>query len=254
MKLPLFALSFLLLGTVANASTISWSSGKISSSSDIVSAGDTVFAFTFGDSSFASTVNINGVEFQNAGISSATSDAKFTYLANGNKFNIKRVGDGAINIVNDSSNTMDNGLLTGDYRTLLQSGITTTGADSVTYGFNFTGLLAGHTYVCQIWTNQAHENYGEDLITFSNGSDEADTGSIDVFRGNKDANLLGSWVTATFVADASTQSINMTGGSWMKINAVQLRSLGDIPVIPEPSTATLGLIALTALGMRRKRA
>lgn len=258
MKATLSVLSFLFLSAITHAATISWNSGQITSASDVVNSGETVFAFTCGKINadeakpdHAPAVTVNGIKFENASAGGSYISSKtFTYSESGAKWTLR--GEAQFQNANNGA-SMDGGFLPeGDYKTLLQTGFTASNKTGV-LSFDLIGLMTGHTYVCQIWISQANETYGSKPITFVNGSDSTDTGSISASRGGSDTKELGDWVTATFVADESgTQTISTSGNiDYMKINAVQLRDLG---MIPESSTATLGLIALAALGMRRKRA
>ena len=63
---------------------------------------------------------------------------------------------------------------------------------------------------------------------------------------------LGSYVTGTFTANATSQQVTYFGSEVGVVNAAQLRRV-SAPPIPEPGTALFGLALLGATGCTRRR-
>jgi hypothetical protein len=62
----------------------------------------------------------------------------------------------------------------------------------------------------------------------------------------------GDWVVGSFVADAATQTFNITGANDPGLSAIVVRDMGA-GAVPEPSTALLSLAGLLGLALRRRR-
>lgn len=73
---------------------------------------------------------------------------------------------------------------------------------------------------------------------------------------NSDANARWDWLGANDIGDGVSQTLDPPGNDWILVQDDRAFQLTD-SVIPEPITATLGLVGLGALGLaigRRRRA
>ena len=101
-----------------------------------------------------------------------------------------------------------------------------------------TGLTIGDTYEVQIFSNDARAGSDTGLITrLDNGA--GGTG-IDLELSNApDGGSAGDFGLGTFVADASTQSFELSGFlngnpnvGRVQVNAIQLRNVGPVVLLP----------------------
>jgi hypothetical protein len=130
--------------------------------------------------------------------------------------------------------------LSAGYQSILYGTIFGTNTPAPTVTIN--NLVAGDDYTVRFWVYDGVD-YAQNLTITSNGvsSNPASEGS--------NAGDLGSYLTATFVADSSTQSFSFTNSDNYNpgINALEV-----LQSVPEPSTVALmaagaGLIGLAAV-------
>lgn len=230
---------------VASAAPVAWGTPQtIADDSDVSGLGSLVYAYNLGPSpSVSSTVSIAGVAFQPFPIINFPATNSFTF---GNVTFSEFPGLAFGYDVSNSSGSY--GALSPAYRALLNGGGGAGYPDTVTLSLG--GLSAGQQYLFQWWASNAAN------IAFVSTVTGSATNSVTL-----DSNLsnapggLGQFVTGTFTADGTTQSIDFTGAATSPlINAFQLRVIA----VPEPTTSWLAL-AGTACGgfsmwQRRKRA
>jgi hypothetical protein len=207
--------------SVVRAAPIAWvGSGRVSSNADVDTVGTLAGALQVGS---ATQRVVNGVTFVRDDVAAASIAAgSITYAFNfNNAFGPFYSGD------------------TGDteYNAALTSGrYTDPGAGTVTMG----ALIVGQQYRVQIWnvdTRSAPLNNRD--RTYTNGT------SV-VLNTGGDAGKP-QWAIGTFVADATTETITMSGnGSYgAQLNLIQTRA------VPEPASA--GLLALAGLSLLARR-
>ena len=201
--------------TIAQAATITWDAPASASgdgSTDVITAGTSVYAYQYG--TLTSDLTINGVTFQSTTDTTADSFASTS--------NASQQGD--IGVIAGT---------TGDYESLLRQNIWNAASVGT---WTLSGLTDGNDYTVQFWV--ADTRYGAaQASTFSDGTNVSDPLLIST----------GQYVTGTFTADATTQAITIAGDG--VFNAMQLRTTA---VPEPSSTALLGLGGLALILRRRK--
>ncbi len=132
-----------------------------------------------------------------------------------------------------------------DYNNLLRAAVFNWNTDPIVVGWN--GMTVGHTYLLQVWVNDARSI--DRTVTITGGANTSLTLQIAPVPTGP-----GQYIIGEFIADGSgAQTITLTpGGNYgTQINLLQVR---DITSVPEPSTlAVLGFGAgALFLGFRRK--
>lgn len=244
----------------ANAATvITWDKGRITDDTDVSTFGSLLKAYSLASST---ETTVNGTTFTGITGSSTSGSSGDGYLswqrvsgganfAPGNALGyLGRELDGSSKPTGNLTHA--EGLST-NYEDLLIMGLSASGANagnSTLIEFTFNNLTVGNTYLIQFWTNNSRENLASatDLV-FANAGNSSN--SISASRNQDKAyGSTGHWVTGTFTAEDTSMKINVTGNQWMNVNAVQIRELAPIP---EPTTATLAIVASMGLIARRRR-
>jgi hypothetical protein len=106
-------------------------------------------------------------------------------------------------------------------------------------------LTINQEYLVQYWVADYRPYPNDRTLTLTGG---ANTSGVLKYLDSDNSNggIQGSYVIGTFVANATSQDININSNQSTQMNAVQLRA------IPEPSAALLGGLGLLAL-LRRRR-
>jgi hypothetical protein len=229
------------------AALITWGPATtISGASDVSTAGTTYQAINFGPTG-TPPVTVNGVTFQpltvnNSLLVSSTTNGTVTLTETTGPiggFNGGGSGVGAFAAMSDAN-----------YRTLLTSEIQSIAI--VSLQLTTSGLTVGNTYQVQVWSNYSSAPVTNKVqITGGPTLDNNDTNAT---------GGLGQFAIGTFVADNSSQMIEMNGvngtdlfNDFFSPYSVPVINAFQIAVIPEP--ATLGLVAFGATGLllRRRR-
>ena len=229
--------TFLLSLSAAQGATITWGPAiTISGDSDVSMNGDSVFAFSLGNS--GSTDVVNGTSF--VGINVASEGAGFSDA----NLTVSDLGsNGTTTYAGNAGNALS--ALSANYRDILQSGsFVGGGLDSFTITLN--DLVVGDAYEVQFWVNDARNRPDQETVPRSTTIVGPDIlVDYNVAGNNTDAGV-GQFAIGTFTADAISQDFVLLSGAH-QLNAIQLRA------IPEPSSAIL--VALGGLGLisRRRR-
>lgn len=211
-----------LVGSPARAANITWAAPtRITANSDVINNMGTLFgAANLGNG--ISAITVNGVTFNpfstNYTASSFTS-GNFMLSAGG--------------FINGGSTFGAPGspfsALSTPYQRLLQSASYLSSTGPLTLQIN--GLTVGQAYLVQFWVNDAHEIQSLSSETISSGNS---TSLQYTTPGSPDGGT-GQFVTGTFTANATSQSISFAGsgspiaGPETILNAFQIRA------VPEPS-------------------
>jgi hypothetical protein len=214
----LAALALMLGGVgLADAGPITWSSAtNISGDSDVKTDGTAHGALTEGPPG-VTDITVNGVSFT-----------------------ASPVGNGS-NSLGSSSSPFSG--LSSSYQELLSTG------SPADLGVVAIDLIIGHRYLIEFWSNDSNTaNTLTTTLTDSLGH------SVTLSNNTTDAvGGLGQFVVGTFTADATRETVFVTGNGWL--NAVQGRDL-TLTSVPEPSTLTLlglGSLSLLGFGWRRRK-
>lgn len=249
-KFGVLGLGMGLLGTArlsavsVSQAEVTWSSAAtISGNGDVLTTGARVYAVNIGSSSI-SPATVNGVTFdalvfpdleaasQSLTVGSITFTESPDYLSP------------ALDL-HSAANPFAS--LSADYRALLSSGGTTHGITFETLTLTLGGLVSGHSYLFQWWTNMSTGSYSR---TIASDSFEHE---LQLAGGLGPDGYLGQFGVGAFTATGLTQDFFFTGNdSAPLINAFQLR---DLTAVPEPSTtATIAAGVAFALALFRRRA
>ncbi|WPJ97891.1 PEP-CTERM sorting domain-containing protein [Coraliomargarita algicola] len=222
----------------SHAAIITWlSPTNISGDSDVSTEGDFVFAASF--YTLTTSTTVNGVTFSGGGNISDMADS--SPYGTDLTYNFYDANDTAF-----TSAVEPYSKLSADYQTLLQSAIlgqNNGGALTLTLG----DLTLSQEYQLQIWVNDPRG--GGVASRYTTITD----GPVLEYSVTDDSGSAGQYVIGTFTADATTQSITISGGtdsgsSSNQINALQLRA------VPEPSSTALLIGAMSsALLLLRRR-
>jgi PEP-CTERM motif-containing protein len=235
----LVVLGLLAGATTASAAKITWSSPSlISGPSDVSTQGTVAYAYSLGNNVVP---QVNGVFFTAAVSNNGTPDYDYTdsnvLLHN----YIQYTGFSAPSTVSDTQ-----------YQNLLTSaGYAPGPTNQMVFTLNVT---SGQTYLLEVWANDARgSNFAAtESVTDPSGG----LGSLTISQ-NYASGYGGSFITGTFLADASTQQLTFTWSGppngtnqTSQVNAFQLR---NITPTPEPaSTLALGIGAFGLLARRRR--
>ena len=241
----LACLVFTLLINAAPAAVILWNPvSTISGDSDVSTAGSLVNAFNVGG---LGNATVGGITFTATTVDAVTTGTLGT-------------GSGALTL--QASTTWFGNLgaifgsasapfssLSAGYQSLLNT-LAYSASSSATY--TMQGLVIGQAYLVQFWLNDSRGSdttFGRyNQFTAGNLSGNVDVNALNAVGG------VGQFVIGTFVADATTQAVNVAAGfvapstsSVIQLNGYQLRA------IPEPSVAVLLTGSLLTLVLRRRR-
>lgn len=206
----------------------------VNGDSDVATVTSRIWAHNFGDASASAT--INGVIF--SGYASNSGNSNFTLTTVGSSIYQNTSAFG-------SSQAFYTALSDG-YETMLRSATYWSGSLSNTQTMTLQNLTPGASYQIQFWVNDSRPSYHAGLyVSFADTFGNA----ANVFY-NNGGNSLGQYVTGTFTAAATTQTI-VLGPYSPQINGATL----GLTAIPEPATTALsaglaGLIGLIALRRR----
>jgi hypothetical protein len=243
-------LVFILLGSAGfcspiDAATIAWEPvTTISGASDVSTAGSTYSAVNFGGAG-APAVTVGGVTFQPLTVNDITTSS----ITNGT---VTLTETETVIFGNNGPGGSPTGafaaMADADYKTLLSSEVNSV----VIFSLQLTtsGLTVGQPYQVQLWCNYSSTaNTNKVAIT---GGPILDDNTTDAVGG------LGQYVIGTLIADGPSQMIEMKGvpGTVLENTefgpiTVPLINAFRIAAVPEPGTVVL--VALSAMGLRRRR-
>lgn len=197
----------------AHGAIVTWGAAQnVTSAGDVLNTGTTVFALNIGA---ATNTVINGV----------------TFSGNTNP------GWGNQNFTGYGSHPVG-----GDYATALASG-RYLNLPATTITISLTGLTIGQEYAFQTWINDRRDATVDTM--------RWDSGNSTPFVDISTSNTFSQYVTGSFIADSTTQSLRVAvtaGGGGATVNMMQLRA------VPEPSTyGLMGAGALAGIAMVRRR-
>lgn len=232
--LPFLLCSLALMAPSARSADFIWSAPQqITGNGDVSTLGTLIGAFNVGDTGVPST-SVNGVTFVSFAAPGGNGTVGgFTLTSSGGTF--------ASNSGSGSSEPPFSSL-SPEYQTLLMSRVAMVFG---TFSMTMTGLIVGQEYQFQAWVNDSSGEFGYETVFVTGMTSVTLSGNTGGAPGG-----LGELVTATFVADSTSQVINFNWSEVGFLNAFQLRA------IPEPGTtallaaAGLGLLAMT---LRRRR-
>jgi hypothetical protein len=211
MKTVICCLSIIsVLTAVANAQNenITWQTPQtISGASDVSTLG-TYFGSWAPN---GSTLAVNGVTFQ------ASSDLPGL----GTSFD-NSTGPGSFN---------SPGTPNANYNTLLTAGAF--GNNSTPYGFGWSGMTPGDTYLVELWVNDGRNSAVNARTETATGG--ANTSAfLDYGSGTSGP---GQYIVGTFLADLSgAETITLSPGPAIPSAQLNLLQVRDITAVPEPST------------------
>jgi hypothetical protein len=217
--------SWLIAASVAPAAGITWNTAQnISADTDVSTTGTLLEAFALDSAG----TTINGVAFQ--GITSGFGNHSLAIGANDSYSVTLRT----ISTLSDASGNAPYDKLPSEYQSLL--GNMADPGDTEVATLQLGGLTVGQTYQVELWMNFSDDSVavGEDL-TVTAGNTATLSGNTTESNGG-----LGQYITGTFTADASTESIAVgdPDSSGAYLNGYEVR---NITPVPEPGTALFGL-------------
>ncbi len=234
----------ILAATSANAAVITWGSSTtiINDTTQIATTGFSVAGVDFSNASGADVVINNGPG--GAGGTNVT----FRRLNGGGGVN----GNSSVALTNgvtvttsnwqfaNSTASMSNVTTTAPWGAILDSNI---GSFSTNGVITLSGLVAGTLYQVQYFAS------AEDGNSFNGTTVEGSTAFGNHSGGS------GRFLLGTFTADATTQILNVVrGGDTFEEPVASALTIGAANVsVPEPATATLALLGLGGMTLRRRR-
>ncbi len=243
--IPALVLTFSASGLYA--ATVSWSSAAtISGNSDVSTDGTLAFAYYFTNVAEPppAQVTVNGVTFERFHSSTPNVESPLS-LGSGN---LTATGSsGSLWIAPSDSSSNPFASLSADYRNLLAGQLYDyghySGFDDQTLTLQVGNLIFGQAYQVQFWSNESRAVASTETRT---GRITSGTQSVEIdYNMTNSEGGVGQFVTATFTADGTSQTFEVTGvNGALKvplINAIQMRA------IPEPATALLVLPAFAAV-------
>ncbi len=214
----------------------------ISGDSDVNLQGTLDRAFNFGASTAPELpATVNGVPFVFFGVTTLASTTLgtttlSTSAGNGTMGGTSEVGAAAAPFSN----------LSAPYQSLLRTAAFSNAGSTLT--LTLSGLTLGQEYLFQWWVNDSRLAAGADRQATSTAGNST---QLEYNVSNTEGGV-GQYVTGTFTADGTSQSITITGqttgivGPAPQVNAMQLRT------VPEPAGALL-LLAGGAMLLARRR-
>jgi len=256
LTLAALALS-LLAAPAARAADFTWSSARnITADADVLATGTLVAAYNVGRAARPGvpgvpSTAVNGVTFAPFAVTYHTTSASagnFTLTFSTEAFGVDFSGVNPLTPITG---------LSSSYRTLLSSGAVDEARGSAgTITITMSALTPNQSYTFQFWAMDSPR-----ILTLNPNLVQATAGNSVTLSSNTSSmnGGLGQYAVGTFVADATTQDILLSGvdmaGSFPLINAFQLRTVAPVP---EPATvglaASAGLAGLGALQRLRRRA
>ena len=108
---------------------------------------------------------------------------------------------------------------------------------------SFSGLSVGGQYQVEVWNNESR-SWHPPHFTFSARFTAGNSVDLDP-NTSIDEGGLGEYVIGTFVADSSSQQIDITGDEIGAVfNAFQLRQISAAPLRAAPTASTAGVLVL----------
>jgi hypothetical protein len=211
-----FAVAGLFLATRAPAASIVWSSPtNITSDANIITNGNFAYGGYF--SAGAGTVAINGVTFTgSAGSKNFGSNTTANFANGGTAYSGMGVGTG----------------LSANYQTLLGGCVYGgTALNSVT----LRNLTIGNRYWVQLWINDSRSNGANSSNTVSTFGSSPVT--LD-YNHTEAAGGRGQFAVGTFIADGTTQLIELKSNQSGQFNALQVRRLPALTNVTAGINAT----------------
>jgi len=204
----------------SHAATVTWGAVTgITGDSNVSTAGTLVGAFNFN----GSATTINGVAFQ-----------AFAITGNSNTVGNYTLSAGFMYTSGTGSAVAPFSNLSSSYQSLL-SGAAGAGG---TMTLNMSGLTVGNAYQFQTWVNDS-TNHNPPGSTFKVDVASGATVTLDPNTTIGDGGL-GQYVTGTFTADLTSESVTFTNSEAAVVNGFQLRLLPAASAVPEPGSALAG--------------
>lgn len=232
----------------ATAAVINWGSPTLISGTgdQVVTTGSLFAAANFGSGTSQTVNGVTFAAFQIGGISSGTA-ASWT---SGN-FTIAGTGTGTVPLTNLNASGSVSGTTPFDllgntsYRAVAASSAVARSDNPME--ITITGLTPATEYLIQYWASDSRFSGGGRTVTLN----ATNSVTLDVNNTNTTGGL-GQWVTGTFTASATSQSILVNSGTsptqlTTYVNAIQVR------VVPEPSTLAIMFAAAGTATMLRLR-
>lgn len=234
----------------AQAATINWGTPTtISGPTDVDTSGTLVGAFNFDDDT-TSTTTINGQDFVGVPLDAANiefEDSESNVVATlATSDNYNPSAGWIYNVIGDPQ--VEGGTGDPDYDELVRDLLSNVTGNNASWTLTLEGLTVSSPYVVQFWAQQPGVQDRNVVLTAGNNV------SLDVDTG--DANRNGQFVTGSFIADATTQDIVISGltdsgaaGGFI-LNGFQVR------LVPEPGSAillSLGGLLLAARSRQVRR-
>lgn len=250
-KAAVFALAtFAVVGRGAAAATVNWGPATtIAGDADVTNAGTVFAAANFGDATVTPTT-VNGVPFAAFPVGQYVASAaagrltvQETLAAQGYRL----VGSDTIGRpATATSAPFAN--LSAAYRALIGPGIYSIGTSDIL--LTVSGLTPGAAYRIQLFDNVASANTAADLVNGTAGRRLRDNTT------GADGGL-GQFVTGTFTADATTQSVTITGdaagGSLLNYAPLPVLNAVAVTAVPEPTAAAAAAAVGLSLFVGRRR-
>ena len=224
-KTTLFATALLGMAAVyAHAANIIWQGSQAISASTDVSTQGTLF--TAKSTGYEYTVN--GVFFD---------DVPANFSENFTRGDGGYMNGGTFIGTNDTDGQA--------YAGLMDIAHAFNGWGNATATISFSNLTINQEYLVQLWVADYRGYPNDRYLTLTGGANTS--GQLKFLDSdNSNGGIHGSYVIGTFIADASSQAIDINSNDCTMMQAVQLRA------IPEPSAALLGGLGVLAL-LRRRR-
>ena len=240
-----FALGFFASIPAAGAADITWGTATtIAGDTDVSTVGSPFSAFNIGNTGVAS-VTVNGVFFAPFPIANGSTGASNAALSVAGFGGSQPVAT-ALPLGSASAPFIS---LSAGYRTLLSTGAVEAPFVQI-LDVNLTGLTIGSSYIVQLWINDSSLSAGSPVAAREVSDFNGHFAAVDTNVGNI-VGGVGTHITGSFVADASTEFLSVHGGiaaagsDGAVLNAIQVR------VVPEPATLGLSAAALLLLLSRR---
>jgi glucuronoarabinoxylan endo-1,4-beta-xylanase len=211
--LPIIGLLFFAGAWNVRAAAVSWSAPvNIHNDSDVSTFGTRIYAETWGTGA-----SVNGVTFDTDTSKTGSANVAIAFSSAG--VTASAVGASAAPFTN----------LSTAYRRLLRGAVYGDASGTVT----LKNLTVGNAYQVQIWMNDSRSGYSTRTGTLSSTGGNSVTLAYYVGgTASSPAGGLGQFVIGTFIADATTQVINLTAGNTVsggslsvQINAILVSKL-----------------------------